>query len=118
MPFMTAGATATAVQPVSSTVVAQADFSASCEVPAGQPLTSENCGIVAYVVLAINILSGIAILAITASIMIAGYQYMTARDNSGQIEAARKRIVWAITALLLFIFMYAGLNFIVPGGVL
>ncbi len=63
-------------------------------------------------------LSALAGMAIVASIMIAGYQYMTARDNSGQIEAAKKRIIWALVALGVFIFMYAFLDFIVPGGVL
>lgn len=99
-------------------VVAQLNFDADCSVGPGVELTTENCGIIAYLVLAINLLSAAAGLAIVASIMIAGYQYMTARDNSGQIEAARKRIVWALMALVLFVFTYAFLNFIVPGGVL
>ena len=102
----------------SSTFAQNLDFEADCSVGPGENLTSENCGIIAYVVVAINLLSALAGIAIVASIMIAGYQYMTARDNAGQIEAARKRIIWALSALILFIFMYAGLNFIVPGGVL
>ena len=81
-------------------------------------LNSDNCGIIRYMVIAINALSAIAGMAIVASIMIAGFQYMTARDNSGQVEAARKRITWAIVALAIFIFSYSFLNFVVPGGVL
>ncbi|MCA9328597.1 hypothetical protein KC959_02410 [Candidatus Saccharibacteria bacterium] len=80
-------------------------------------LNAKNCQIVNYLVGGINFLSAVAGLAIVASIMIAGYQYMTARDNSGQIEAAKKRIIWALVALGLFLFMYALLNFLVPGGV-
>jgi len=57
-------------------------------------------------------------LAIIGSIMIAGYQYMTARDNSGQTAAAKKRIAWALVALVVFVFGYAFLNFLVPGGLL
>ena len=79
-------------------------------------LTSENCGIISYVVWGINILSAIAGLAIVGSIMVAGYQYMTARDNSGQVEAAKKRILWALIAFGMFLFMYALLNWLVPGG--
>ena len=101
-----------------NTVAGELNYSANCEVPPGVELDGENCGIVAYLVLAINVLSAAAGLAIVASIMLAGYQYMTARDNAGQIESARKRIVWALVALGIFIFMYAGLNFVVPGGVL
>jgi Type IV secretion system pilin len=81
-------------------------------------IDAENCQIVKYLVSGINFLSALAGLAIVGSIMVAGYQYMTARDNSGQIEAAKKRIIWAIVALILFIFMYSILNFLVPGGVL
>jgi hypothetical protein len=81
-------------------------------------LNSENCGIVGYMVIAINLLSALAGMAIVFSIMFAGYQYMTARDNAGQIQQARQRIIWAISALLIFIFSYALLNFLVPGGIL
>jgi len=81
-------------------------------------LSSENCEIVGYLVLAINIMSAVAGMAIVFSIMFAGFQYMTAQDNPGQIQQARTRIIWAISALLLFLFSYAILNFLVPGGVL
>jgi hypothetical protein len=82
------------------------------------PLTARNCGIIRLLTAGINVLSAIAGMAIIASMMIGGYQYMTARDNSGQVEAAKKRITWALVALGLFIFMYAILNWLVPGGVL
>lgn len=81
-------------------------------------LTKDNCAIVGYLINTINALSALAGMAIIGSIMMAGYQYMTARDNSGQIEAAKKRIIWALVALGVFIFMYSLLNWLVPGGVL
>jgi len=81
-------------------------------------LTSGNCGIIKILVNGINFLSALAGMAIIASIIVAGYQYMTAQDNSGQIQAARTRIIWAIVALVMFIFMYAFLNWVVPGGVI
>lgn len=81
-------------------------------------LDSKNCGIVRYLVIIINFLSTVAGLAIIGSIIIAGYQYMTAKDNSGQVEAARKRILWAMVALGIFVFMYSFLNWIIPGGVI
>lgn len=82
------------------------------------PLTAENCGIIGLIVAGINFLSVLAILAIIGSIVLAGYQYMTAQDNSGRIQQARQRIIWALVALALLIFMYALLNWLVPGGVL
>lgn len=81
-------------------------------------LRADNCQIIGYLVTAINLLSAVAGLAIVGSIMFAGFQYMTARDNSGQVEAAKKRIIWALVALGIFIFTYAALNWLVPGGVL
>jgi hypothetical protein len=90
------------------------------KLPNGQsaPLSKDNCGIIGLLVGGINILSAIAGIAIVASIMIAGFQYMTAQDNAGKIEKAKSRIVTTLLALFLFIFMYALLNFLVPGGVL
>ena len=81
-------------------------------------LTRDNCSIINYLVILINFLSALAGIVIVGSIMVAGYQYMTAQDNAGQVQAARKRIILTLAALALFVFMYALLNFLVPGGVL
>jgi hypothetical protein len=81
-------------------------------------LTPENCSIIKYLVVAINFLSAVAGMVIVGSIIFSGYQYMTARDNSGQIESAKKRIIWTMVALMLLIFGYGFLNWLVPGGVL
>ncbi len=89
-----------------------------CEPANNASITAENCQIVKYLVTGINFLSAIAGMVIVFSIMFAGYQYMIARDNAGAIAAAKTRIIWAIVALLMFIFTYTGLNFLVPGGVL
>ncbi len=83
-----------------------------------QPLSKDNCTIIKYIVIAINFLSAVAMMAIIGSVMFAGFQYMTARDNPQAVAAAKTRIVWALVALLLFVFGYGLLNFLVPGGVL
>lgn len=82
------------------------------------PMNRQNCGIVNLLVILINFLSAVAGVALVASLMLSGYLYMTARDNPGQIEKAKSRIVQTLIALTVFIFMYALLNFLVPGGVL
>jgi len=82
------------------------------------PLTRQNCGIINLLVIGINVLSAIAGIVIVASLMIAGFTYMTAQDNAGQTQKAKSRIVQTLIALALFIFMYGFLNFLVPGGVL
>lgn len=89
-----------------------------CEPDEGEELNRDNCGIIDIVVTAINFLSALAGIVIIGSIMFAGYQYMTARDNPQTVQAARIRVVWALVALALFVFMYALLNFLIPGGVL
>jgi hypothetical protein len=56
-------------------------------------------------------------LAVAGGIIFGGYMYITARANSGQIEKAKTTIINSIIGLLLFIFMYAILQFLIPGGV-
>ncbi|HMT18625.1 MAG TPA: hypothetical protein PKD15_01175 [Candidatus Saccharibacteria bacterium] len=90
----------------------------SCAPGGGQSLNSDNCAIIRYLVMTINFLSAVALMSIIGSIMFAGYQYMTAQDNSGAIQAAKKRITWALVALGLFIFMYSLLDYALPGGLL
>jgi hypothetical protein len=84
----------------------------------GDDLDRDNCQIINWLVIGINFLSAIAGVVIVASIMISGFQYMTAQDNAGQIEKAKSRIIITLLALAVFIFMYALLNYLVPGGVL
>ena len=89
-----------------------------CEPENNEELNAENCGIIDIVVTVINFLSAFAGIAIIASLMIAGFIYMTAQDDPGKVQKAKSRIVQTLIALVLFIFMYALLNFLVPGGVL
>ncbi len=66
----------------------------------------------------INFLSAGAGVVITASIVIAGIQYAAAGPNPQQVAAARKRIISSIVALLALLFLYAFLQWLVPGGVI
>ena len=74
--------------------------------------------IITYLKSIINFLA-IGVGLVTAiSIVIGGFQFMSSRDNPQSIQAAQKRIWNGVIALLLFIFMYAILNFLVPGGLI
>ena len=65
----------------------------------------------------INVLAiGVLIVATIATI-IAGVQYMSARDNPAQVDAAKKRLRNMIIGLVAYIFMYVFFAFIIPGGV-
>lgn len=89
-------------------------FDADCD---EETLNKENCGIIAYLVLFINVLSAIAGIVIVSMVVYGGIQYSAARDNPQAVQSAKSHITNAILALVLYLFFYAFLNFIVPGGV-
>jgi hypothetical protein len=65
----------------------------------------------------INVLSvGVGVVA-TIVIIIAGLQYMTSRDNPQVVQAAKTRILNVIIALVAYTFIYAFLQWVVPGGI-
>ena len=57
-------------------------------------------------------------LVIVASIIVAGIQFTSARDDPQATSKALARVRSAFTALLIFIFTYAILNFVIPGQLL
>lgn len=59
--------------------------------------------------------AGVGLLVI-GSVIFAGIQYSASRGNPQATGAAIKRITNAIIGLLIYIFMFAILNFIIPGG--
>ncbi len=65
----------------------------------------------------IRLLSDGVGLVIIASITVAGIQYIFSSGNPQAVAAASKRIQSSFTALILFLFIYAILNYIVPAGV-
>lgn len=82
------------------------------------PLNVDTCPFLKnYVVPAINVLA--ASVGIVVLIMVAwgGLQYTSSRDNPQQTAAAKDHIRNAILALVIYIFMIAFLNWVVPGGV-
>ncbi len=80
--------------------------------------TAANCGITRYLVLFINVLSVLAGIVIAASIAWGGIEYSMSGSDPQKVSAAKDRIRNAIIALVFFIFGYAILNYLVPGGVL
>lgn len=90
---------------------------ADCHTEEGQPLTAENCGIVKYLLLFINGLSALVGLVIVTMITVGGIQYSVTRDNPQAVQAARQRIYNAIIALVIYLFSFAFLQWVVPGGI-
>ena len=67
--------------------------------------------------IAINILSGLVGIIIVISIVFAGIQYTISSGDPQKVAAAKSRIFTSIFAFLAFIFLYAFLQYLVPGGV-
>ena len=55
---------------------------------------------------------------VTAMIISGGIQYITAGGVPQRLDAARSRIVNAIIALVIFLFLYVILQWFLPGGVI
>jgi len=92
----------------------------SCTDPAASSsncTSTSNCDLLTqYVQPFINFLSALVGVAVTISIVIGGIQYGSSAGDSSKVSAAKNRIRNSIIALLAFIFLYAMLNFLIPGG--
>ena len=77
----------------------------------------DKCGIAYYIVVFTNALSALVGIAIVIMITVGGIQYSAARDNPQAVQAARTRIINALLALVVYLFMIGFLQWIVPGGV-
>lgn len=86
-------------------------------------LNRSNCKIIDIVLKITNAMSALVGVVIIIMIIIGGIQYsMSGGKGGGQNSpaasvAAKKRIYNAIIALILFMFMYAFLQWVVPGGI-
>ena len=104
-------------------LVAVADSSSCSGVTLSSPLTGNNCAsgsqgvIFAYLDMVIQFLSGLVGVFIVLMLIIGGVQYITSAGDPGAVKAAKSRITNAIIGLVLFIMMFAILNFLIPGGV-
>jgi hypothetical protein len=80
--------------------------------------TSDCNGLItSYIDPTINLLSVMVGVAVVISIVFGGIQYASSAGDSSKVSAAKNRIRNALVALIAFMFLYAGLQFIVPGGV-
>jgi hypothetical protein len=73
--------------------------------------------IIAYLKTVLQLMSIAASMVIILMLIVAGIQYITSIGDPGQIKAAKTRVTNAITALVLFLLMFAILSFLVPGGI-
>lgn len=80
---------------------------------------SDDCAKVNDLVsMVFKVLAGIVGVAVVGGIAWGGMLYTTSNGNASKAQQGITTIVNAIIGLLLFIFMFALTNFIVPGGIL
>lgn len=88
--------------------------------PERQDCTGSACINDNYLVImakwAINILSAVVGVVAVGVIVMAGIQYSSSAGDPGKTAVAKKRMVNAIIALVTFMFLYIGLQWLIPGG--
>lgn len=76
----------------------------------------EKCFMKTYVNPFIKFFAGVVGVFVVISIIVGGIQYASSADDPSKVNAAKDRIRNAILALLAFLFLFAFLQWIVPGG--
>jgi len=75
-----------------------------------------KCLVDTYINPLIQAISALVGIVTVISIVIAGIQYSTSGDDPSKVQAAKTRIGRSLFALLTFIFLFALLQWLVPGG--
>jgi len=65
----------------------------------------------------VNFLAAGVGIVVTGVIILGGIQYIMSGDNANAVAAARQRIMNGLIALAAFLFLYAFIQWLVPGGV-
>ena len=66
----------------------------------------------------IKFLSIIVGIGAALSLVVAGMRYASSADDPSAVSAAKTRIVQTLIGLLAYIFLFAFLNYIIPGGLI
>lgn len=73
-------------------------------------------GIKCILRIVVNILSvGVGVLAVLG-IVITGIQYLTSSGNEEQMRKAKRRLFEIVIGLVVYVLIYAALNWLLPGG--
>lgn len=78
----------------------------------------EKSGTWALLILIINILSGLVAIVAVAFFVWAGYLYTTAADKTDQVMQSKQMMISTSIGLVLYVLMFAIINYLVPGGLL
>ncbi len=88
-----------------------------CPKPEKDATGVEGNVIFAWLLAVIKFLSFGVGIAVTGGILSGSIMYATASDNAAQVQKAVMIIVNAMIGLFLYLFMFAILNYLIPGGI-
>lgn len=72
--------------------------------------------IVKWLNVIVNVLAGVVGVGAVLMVIWGGIQYITARDNAQAVQSAKEKIINVVIGLAVFIFLYALLQWLIPGG--
>lgn len=78
----------------------------------------KNNPITQWIVFFINLLGAIIVIGASAMLVFAGVEYITAADSPDRVKKAKQKITNVIIGILAFFFLYAFLQWLIPGGAL
>jgi hypothetical protein len=80
-------------------------------------LDGSNCGIINYLNIFMNMVSGAIAIAVIGNIIYAGIQYSMAQGDPGNVGKAKTRIRNALVAFIMYVSLFGFLQWLIPGGV-
>jgi len=83
----------------------------------GDDCSKVNGFIKRYINPAIEALTALVGIIAVLSIVIAGIQYASSADDPGVVTKAKQRIFNVVLGLVVYVFLVALLNYLVPGGI-
>jgi hypothetical protein len=95
--------------------IPQACPSFDCRNKSQQDCLKQN-PITQWVVFGINLLGVLIVIGASAMIVFAGIEYIAAADNPERVKKAKQKITNVIIGIVAFFFLYAFLQWLIPGG--
>ena len=92
------------------------EYQADCKSEGGAKIDESNCGIIKYLNIGFDVVSGVVIIGVIANIIISGIMYSMAQGDPGNSAKAKGRIQQGAIALLLYFMLYGFIQWLIPGG--
>lgn len=83
----------------------------------GSDSTGANNPIMVWIGFFVNVLSVVIVAGAAVMMAVAGLQYMTARDKAESVKAAKDKMTSVILGLIAYFFLFAFVQWLVPGGI-